>query len=255
MANPANLVVYDGALPPLGEWVRAFLLPSAVAIGVTYVAMLAVWGRDFAAAARVAPVEPLDRAGRIAGALLAASVVALVAAATLRVPLGATAAACGAGTLCVMALVRPAGTLPALRGISWAVVPLVGGLFVIVTALGDTGVGAWVSGGLAAASRAPWPIGSVGAGVAVAAASNAINNLPVALAAGAALGHATPQIAHAAVVGIDLGPNAAVSGSLATLLWMEALRREGVRVSALEFLHVGLVVTVPALVLATLVVR
>ena len=54
----------------------------------------------------------------------------------------------------------------------------------------------------------------------------------------------------AILIGVDLGPNLSVTGSLATILWLTALRREGYAVSALSFLKVGLVVMPPALVLA-----
>lgn len=52
------------------------------------------------------------------------------------------------------------------------------------------------------------------------------------------------------LIGVDLGPNLSVTGSLATILWLTALRREGVRVTAWAFLRLGLLVTPPALILA-----
>jgi arsenical pump membrane protein len=56
------------------------------------------------------------------------------------------------------------------------------------------------------------------------------------------------------LIGVDVGPNLSVTGSLATVLWLIALRREGERVSGWQFLKVGLVVMPPALLLATLAV-
>jgi len=44
------------------------------------------------------------------------------------------------------------------------------------------------------------------------------------------------------LIGIDLGPNLSVSGSLATILWLTALRREGLHVGAWRFLKLGIVV-------------
>jgi arsenical pump membrane protein len=49
---------------------------------------------------------------------------------------------------------------------------------------------------------------------------------------------------------VDLGPNLSVTGSLATILWLAALRREGIRVTAWQFLKLGILVMPPALVLA-----
>jgi len=52
------------------------------------------------------------------------------------------------------------------------------------------------------------------------------------------------------LIGVDLGPNLSVTGSLATILWLVALRREKVEVSAWHFLKLGALVMPPALVLA-----
>ena len=57
-------------------------------------------------------------------------------------------------------------------------------------------------------------------------------------------------VTQALLIGIDLGPNLSVTGSLATILWLVALRREGVHVGAWQFLRLGLVVMPPALLLA-----
>ena len=54
----------------------------------------------------------------------------------------------------------------------------------------------------------------------------------------------------AVAIGIDLGPNLSVTGSLATILWLVALRREGEHVSAWQFLRVGALVMPVALVAA-----
>jgi arsenical pump membrane protein len=51
-------------------------------------------------------------------------------------------------------------------------------------------------------------------------------------------------------IGVNLGPNLSITGSLATILWLVALRREGQDVSAWGFLRLGLVVAPPALLLS-----
>jgi arsenical pump membrane protein len=59
-------------------------------------------------------------------------------------------------------------------------------------------------------------------------------------------------MAHAVLIGVDLGPNLSVTGSLATILWLIALRREGIAISAWEFLKVGFVVMPLALIASLL---
>ena len=41
------------------------------------------------------------------------------------------------------------------------------------------------------------------------------------------------------MIGVDLGPNLSVTGSLATILWLLALRKEKLEVSFWKFLQVG----------------
>ena len=90
------------------------------------------------------------------------------------------------------------------------------------------------------------------AGAALAVGCNLVNNLPAGLVAGRVVEIASvPEHVRAAVlIGVDLGPNLSVTGSLATILWLTALRREGQSVSALSFLKLGALVMPPALLLA-----
>jgi arsenical pump membrane protein len=94
----------------------------------------------------------------------------------------------------------------------------------------------------------------LGAAAVTAAASNFMNNLPSGLIAGASVAtlHGHNALRAAIAIGIDLGPNLSVTGSLATVLWLIALRREDIDVTAWTFLRAGVLVMPPALVLAVL---
>jgi arsenical pump membrane protein len=89
-------------------------------------------------------------------------------------------------------------------------------------------------------------------GLITAVADNIANNLPVGLVAGsvAASDHLPQQVISAMLIGVDLGPNLSVTGSLATILWLVALRREKIDVSFWRFLQIGALVTPPALLAA-----
>ena len=136
--------------------------------------------------------------------------------------------------------------LPLLKGVSWSVLPLVAGLFVVVAGLEATGAAGalaqWLKGGTPG-----WT--ALWAGLATGVATNLTNNLPAGLLASATLAAAqpSPAISAAVLIGVDLGPNYSVTGSLATILWLVALRREGLDVGAWTFLKFGLLVTTPAL--------
>jgi len=83
------------------------------------------------------------------------------------------------------------------------------------------------------------------------------NNLPIGLAGALLLAHARlgGTIQHAALIGVDLGPNLSVTGSLATILWLIALRRDGEEFSAMDFLKVGLIAMPLALLLSLLLLH
>src|SRR6202012_72332 len=148
------------------------------------------------------------------------------------------------------------GKTPAdtLRHVSWGVLPLVAGLFVLVEALDHTGVIAALSGLMHAEVARSGTASAWSAGLVVALASNLMNNLPVGLIVGSvvAADQLPSHVTGAMLIGVDLGPNLSVTGSLATILWLVVLRREGEHVGAVQFLKIGLVVMPPALLLSLL---
>jgi arsenical pump membrane protein len=145
--------------------------------------------------------------------------------------------------------------LTVVHGVSWSIVPLVAGLFMIVEALNRGGMLQMAERGLSWVAALPAVAGKLAAGFAVALLSNGMNNLPVGLASGSALRHVHlgGAMLHAVLIGVDLGPNLSVTGSLATILWLIVLRREGVEITGWEFLKAGMIV-MPIALLASLLV-
>jgi arsenical pump membrane protein len=136
--------------------------------------------------------------------------------------------------------------------ISWGVLPLVAGLFVLVEALEKTGVTDHLAGLLTTLVAQSAALAAWASGVGLAVACNLVNNLPAGLVAGRVvqMAHVPDTVRSAVLIGVDLGPNLSVTGSLATILWLTALRREGHHVSAWTFLRLGALVMPPALLLA-----
>ncbi len=253
ISNPANLVLYGNHMPSLGAWLQRFLLPSALSIVATYLVLRWTQRRPLEGtiAADLA-VEPLSINGRVAMAGIGLTAVTLLVVSALDQPLGLPTAVLGVLTATVLQLRRRALPWPLLKDISWGVLPLVAGLFILVETLNRTGVIRALATLLEQGARSA-PASTAGAsGLTIAFASNLINNLPAGLIASstAAVAHAPQSVVDALLIGVDLGPNLSITGSLATILWLTAIRREGEEVTFMAFFKVGCVVMLPALLLA-----
>jgi arsenical pump membrane protein len=199
--------------------------PALIAAAVTGAGLL-VWvartarGGAFAVAFD-APFAP--RAGTV-GALVAAALVLALAQPAL--PVLALGAVVGAVTLDRRTFLAAVGPFALL------------GLLAVAVALGTLArevdlvlsAGRWATAGIAAG------------------ASVLVNNLPAATLLSA---HA-PAHPRALLVGLNLGPNLAVTGSLSALIWWRAARRLGARPSAVRYSLVGAPLAVTAIVAATL---
>jgi arsenical pump membrane protein len=254
ISNPANLVVYGERMPHLAEWLRQYILPSIASIVATYAVLRFALRKDLGEEhlERNVPRPKLSHEGRLTAIGIAAIGVVLIGASAMDVQLGLPTFLCGAITTTLVLILSRQSPLPLLKDMAWGVLPLVAGLFVMVEALIRTGVIARLSALLheavaQSATRAVWEVGIV-----TALADNIANNLPVGLVAGsvAASDHLPQAVTGAILIGVDLGPNLSVTGSLATILWLVALRREAIEVSAWRFLKIGWLVMFPALVLA-----
>jgi len=255
ISNPANLVVFGAHMPPLLEWLKQFALPSLAAIAATYGVLRLLYRREIAQPISVSPPQqPLPPGGRLAAGGVVFTGTVLVVTSALNGRLGLMTLCAGLLSVAVVAMVQRRSPLPLLRHVSWSVLPLVAGLFVLVEAVAQTGVIQQAADGLETLSRSSTGHAGWVAGIAAALLSNVANNLPVGLAAGSVAQAADlpAQVRAALLVGVDLGPNLSVTGSLATLLWLVALRREGEHVGALDFLRVGILVMPPALIGALL---
>lgn len=258
ISNPANLVIFGRHMPPLLDWLAQFSLPSLAAIVLTYgVLRLSQRKHLRQPLAEVSALGPLPMGARLTAAGIAVTAVLLLVVSALDQPLGLPTCIAGLLTVALVHMLQRRTPWAVFKGVSWAVLPLVAGLFVLVEALAMTGVIAELAKALEqwtqqAPAQATW-----GTGILVAIATNLMNNLPAGLIAGSVgqLASLPGQTTAALVVAVDLGPNLSITGSLATLLWLIAVRREGLHVSAWTFLKLGALVMPPALLGALAAIR
>jgi arsenical pump membrane protein len=255
ISNPANLVVYGSHMPPLFEWLPLFALPSLAAIAATYIMLR--WSQRHRLSHEMVHrvgMPHLSLGGRVAGVGIIATAIVLMAASAWGYQLGLPTAIAGIATAAITLFAEGKSPVTVVKGVSWGVLPLVAGLFVLVEGLQQTGsIPALARFLLSAAEGSTAGTAWAFAGV-TALAANLVNNLPAGLVAATIFQSAEfPEMLRRFVlIAVDLGPNLSVTGSLATILWLAALRREGISVSGWAFLKVGIVVMPPALVLSLL---
>jgi arsenical pump membrane protein len=253
ISNPANLVVFDGHMPPLLQWLARFGLPSLVSIAATYTVLRWSQRKHLAGPTQENPHVPsLERGGVTVGIALIIAAILLLVVSALGRDLGLPTFIAGLTTLVIVMFFRGFRTLAALKHMSWGILPLVAGLFVFVEALDRTGLLSFLSNELRLGARDAPALTAWASALVAGFGSNIANNLPVGLLSGAAIqiDSPPPLVTDAILIGVDLGPNLSVTGSLATILWLVALRREGEHVSALEFLKLGALIMPVSLVLA-----
>ena len=253
ISNPANLVIYASRMPTLSHWLQQYILPSAFAIVATYF-MLYVTQRNVLKQQiqKSISIPVLSPGGKTALWGIGATAVILLAASALDIQLGLPTAITGIFTSAIVIIRAKKNPWIVIKGVSWSVLPLVAGLFVIVEALNKTGVTQTLTTILQqsitqSVNKTVWSSGFV-----IAFVCNLVNNLPAGLIAGNVVqsGHVPEMVKSAVLIGVDLGPNLSITGSLATILWLVALRREGITVSAWTFLKLGSLIMTIALLFA-----
>jgi arsenical pump membrane protein len=255
ISNPANLVVFGTHMPSLETWLAQFAIPSVAAIVLTYIVLRFTQRSALTGGIESDVALPvLSTGGRLVAGGIALTAILLLLASSLDWQLGLPTFLAGTTTGIVILLRERAAPWPVIKEISWSVLPLVAGLFVLVEGVEGTGLLAPLGHLIASRGAAAPGSTALAAGAVTGVVCNLINNLPLGLIAGTLAGgsHLSALVTGAMLIGVDLGPNLSVTGSLATILWLVALRREGQEISAWKFLALGVLVMPPALLAALL---
>lgn len=254
ISNPANLVVFRSQMPPLGRWLVWFGVPSILSIAVTFAVIRWIYRKELCGTMKsTVDPHPLDNHGTLVLGGLALMILALLTASALDWDLGLPTLAVALLVTLFVSLKTKSSPFHLAREISWATLALVAGLFIMVDAVASIGAMQETQAWLAWAESLAPAVGALVTGFTVGVANNLINNLPLGLTAGSTLAaaHTKGLLAGAVLIGVDLGPNLSITGSLATILWLIALRKEKLDVSFWSFLKVGLI-AMPAALLVSL---
>src|ERR1700733_8776371 len=254
ISNPANLVVFDNQMPALGRWLVSFGVPSLLSIAATFIVLRWLFRKNLRGVINSdLEQHPLKSDEKLVLAGLAGMIVVLLTASSLGKDLGLPTCLAALVITAFVSMKERHNPLSLAREISWGTLALVAGLFVMVDAMESIGAMRYTGEWLAWAQTIGPVKGTFVTGFGIGVANKLVKNLPLGLIVGSTVqaAHAKGLIVDAVLIGVDLGPNLSITGSLATILWLIALRKEKLDVSFWDFLKVG-AVAMPVALLASL---
>ena len=140
---------------------------------------------------------------------------------------------------------KPSTLIACLRRAPWELIPFIISMFIIVEALGATGVSAKIF----SLFGDSYPIWKYGASSFL--ASNLINNIPMSVLFSSVLeGSASLGAIYATVIGSNLGACLTPIGALAGIMWSSILKDQGLKFGYTDFLKIGVTVAIPSLATA-----
>ncbi|WP_242138882.1 arsenic transporter [Sphingomonas sp. TREG-RG-20F-R18-01] len=269
VSNLVNIVSADIFRLGFGAYALVMLPVDLAAVGSTLLVLWLYFRRDIPAGYDVGKLRLPGAAIRDAAtfrtgwAMLLLLLIGFFVLDPLGVPISAIAASGAAVLLAVAARGHVIATRKVLLGAPWQVVIFSLGMYLVVYGLRNQGLTDYVAVLLnRAAAGGVWGA-AFGTGILTAVLSSFMNNMPTVLIGALSIeaSHATGAVReamiYANVIGCDLGPKLTPIGSLATLLWLHVLGQKGVPIGWGYYCKVGVVLTLPVLLvtLATLALR
>ena len=143
-----------------------------------------------------------------------------------------------------------------IKAAPWQVVWFSIGLYVVVYGLKNAGLTDIIASWIVVLNTQGDAIAIIGTGFLAAVTSSIMNNMPTIMIMDIAIDQVgyvgNEALVYANILGSNLGPKMTPIGSLATLLWLHVLAQKGVKISWIDYMKVGLVITPPVLFIALL---
>ncbi len=149
------------------------------------------------------------------------------------------------------------------KEINWDIVLFMLSIFLVVQGLRNAGVTGLLASAFMATSAFPSVLGVLVPSFVVTVGASFMNNWPMtilglmairqAVATAGLSGQALTGLVFSNVIGNNLGPHFFPLGSLAILMWLETMRRKGVKISLKDYLKVGSVLSIVEVAIASLV--
>jgi len=261
VSNLVNIVSADYFRLGFSEYASVMVPVNFASVAATLLVLFLFFRRDiprqYTVAALKSPSEAIhDRATfNVGGWVLVVLLIGLFALEPLGIPISAVAAACAAILFAVAARGHRISTRKVLREAPWQVVIFSLGMYLVVYGLKNAGLTDMLTQLLDRLAQQGLWSAAIGTGLIAALLSSVMNNMPsvlvgaLSIQASEAQGLVREAMIYANVIGCDLGPKITPIGSLATLLWLHVLERKGVRITWGYYFKVGILLTLPVLLI------
>ncbi|WP_291426905.1 arsenic transporter [Deinococcus sp.] len=259
ISNLVNIVTADFFKLGFGEYASVMVPVDVVSILASLGTLYLLFRRDLPHIYELSRLEAPETAirdpqvFRTGFVVLGVLLVGYFAAGPLGVPVSLIAVIGAALLYFVAARGQVISTKKVLAGAPWQIVIFSLGMYLVVYGLRNAGLTNSLTGLLNHLAAGGLWTGTIGTGFVMALVSSVMNNMPsvlignIAIADSAATGLVRQGMIYANVVGNDLGPKITPIGSLATLLWLHVLSLKGVRIGWGQYFKVGIVLTLPVL--------
>lgn len=272
IGNPTNILVASAFRFTFLDYSKWMILPTLAAGLANALLLYLIFRKEIRRPITPVVLDPweaiTDKPGAISGLLLMAGCIAALAVAPyLGISMWKISVAFALALLALLTLRESyalalrrklrngSSVAKTLKRLPWPIVPFVLSLFVTVYALDRYGVTALFGKKLLGLSLGSPALIVILFGVTSALSANLLNNIPMTLAFATALRSASLDAvlpaALATAVGSNLGANLTPIGALAGIMWMTILTEKDFRISFLEFMKYGFLVT-PISLLASL---